>query len=510
MLPNLNNLKEKAKEALKSVLPIVGIVCVISVLLVPVSSGIMLTFLSGSIMLILGMMLFTLGAEMAVSPMGSHVGNYLTRSRKVSVIVAIAFLLGLIITVSEPDLQVLAELVPNVPNATLILSVALGVAIFLVIAMLRMLLRIPLRILLIVSYAAVFIFAFLVPGNFLSIAFDSGGVTTGPMTVPFIMALGMGVSAIRSDKGAADDSFGLISLCSVGPVLAVMILGLLFPTGDAQTAAAEVFDAADSMELFYTFLMNIPVYMKEIALALLPLLLFMFIFQLFTLRLPFKKLKRIGMGLVYTYIGLVTFLTGANVGFMPAGNLLGSLLAKADMPFILIPVGMIMGYFIVKAEPAVYVLNRQVEEMTDGRIPAKAMGDALSAGVAISIGISMLRVLTGLPILAVLIPGYAIAIISSFFVPPMYTAIAFDSGGVASGPMTAAFLVPLAQGACMATGGNIVTDAFGVVAMVAMTPLITIQLMGIVSEQRKKKRIKELMLLAKEYEDMDDDAIIPL
>ena len=507
---NLNNLKEKAKEAIKSVFPIVVIVCVISVLLVPVSSGIMLTFLSGSILLITGMLLFTLGAEMAVSPMGSHVGNFLTRSRNVGIIAAVAFILGLIITISEPDLQVLAGLVPNVPNMTLIASVGVGVAVFLVIAMLRMLLRIPLQVLLIVSYIAVFVFSFLVPGNFLSIAFDSGGVTTGPMTVPFIMALGVGVSAIRSDKAAADDSFGLISLCSVGPVLAVMILGVLFPSEGSSASVEAVTDVADTQELFYTFLMNVPVYMKEIALALLPLLLFMMVFQFFTLRLPMRKLRRINMGLVYTYIGLVLFLTGANVGFMPVGSLLGSLIAKADMPFIIVPVGMIMGYFIVKAEPAVYVLNRQVEEMTDGRISAKAMGDALSAGVAISIGISMVRVLTGISILTVLIPGYAIALIASFFVPPMYTAIAFDSGGVASGPMTAAFFVPLAQGACAAVGGNIVTDAFGVVAMVAMTPLITIQLMGIVSEQRKKKRIKELMVLAREYEDMDDDAIIPL
>lgn len=509
-MKNLNNLKEKAKESIKAVLPIVGIVCVISVLLVPVSSGIMLTFLSGSILLITGMMLFTLGAEMSVSPMGSHVGNFLTRSRKVGIIVAVAFVLGLIITISEPDLQVLAELVPGVPNMTLIFSVGLGVAAFLVIAMLRMLFGIPLQVLLIVSYTAVFVLSFMIPKSFLSIAFDSGGVTTGPMTVPFIMALGVGVSAIRSDKRAADDSFGLISLCSVGPVLAVMILGMIFPISESETAAVEVLDVSDSMELFYTFLLNVPVYMKEIAIALLPLLLFMLVFQFFTLRLPFKKLRRIGMGLVYTYAGLVLFLTGANVGFMPVGTLLGSLLVKCESSYIIVPVGMIMGYFIVKAEPAVYVLNRQVEEMTDGRIPAKAMGDALSAGVAISIGISMVRVLTGLPVLAVLIPGYAIALIASFFVPPMYTAIAFDSGGVASGPMTAAFLVPLAQGACIACGGNIVTDAFGVVAMVAMTPLITIQIMGIVSEQRKKKRIRELMLLAKEYEDLDDDAIIPL
>ena len=506
----LVNMREKADEAMASVLPIVAIVWVLCALAVPMSTGVLLTFLTGSGLLVAGMMLFTMGSEMSISPMGGYVGSFLTRSRSVPLIIGVAFFLGLIITISEPDLQVLAGLVPGIPNMTLIVAVGLGVGIFLVLALLRMLFKIRLQILLMVSYALVICFAFMVPRSFLAIAFDSGGVTTGPMTVPFIMSLGVGVAALRSDKGAADDSFGLISLCSVGPVMAVMVLGMIFTTEETQAVVDKVVDAGDTVEMFGEFLKGLPEYIREIAVALLPLLGFMVIFQLFVLRLSFKKLKRIGMGLIYTYVGLVLFLTGANVGFMPAGNLLGHKLATGAYPYMLIPVGAIMGYFIVRAEPAVYVLNKQVEEMTDGNISAKAMGTALSIGVAASIGISMLRVLTGIPILAVLVPGYLLALFASIFVPPMYTAIAFDSGGVASGPMTAAFLVPLAQGACQASGGNMMTDAFGVVAMVAMTPLITIQVMGILAELKRKKKTKILRELALEYSQMDDDAIILL
>ena len=246
----------------------------------------------------------------------------------------------------------------------------------------------------------------------------------------------------------------------------------------------------------------------EIAVSLLPIILFFLAAQFLVLRLSKRKLFQIGMGLVYTYIGLVLFLTGANVGFMPAGHYLGQQLASYKYSAVIIPVAMVMGYFIVRAEPAVYVLNRQVEEITDGAISAKAMGIGLSVGVSISLGLAMIRVLTGISILWFLIPGYALALIISFFVPKIYTAIAFDSGGVASGPMTAAFLLPLAQGACTAVGGNMVTDAFGVVAMVAMTPLITIQVMGLAAKLMQRRKTETAAPAA--FADMDENAIIEL
>ena len=433
------------------------------------------------------------------------------------VVIGLSFLLGFIITISEPDLQVLANQVPAVPNMTLILSVACGVGTFLVVALLRMLFSVALPPLLLVFYGVVFVLAMFVPKDFLSVAFDSGGVTTGPMTVPFIMALGVGISATRSDRHAADDSFGLVALCSIGPILAVMILSMIFKADSSAYTPPVIPEIGDSKELFLLFARELPAYMKEIAVSLLPIILFFMIFQIFMLKLTTRKLKKIAIGLVYTYAGLVLFLTGVNVGFMPAGNYLGQVLAKSAHPLFLVPIAMIMGYFIVKAEPAVYVLNKQVEEITDGAISSKAMGMGLSLGVAVSLGLAMVRVLTGISILWFLIPGYAIALGISFFVPKIYTAIAFDSGGVASGPMTAAFLLPMAQGACSALGGNIVTDAFGVVAMVAMTPLITIQVMGLASRIRAKRGVQEGMSAAHgqseayaAFELLDDDAIIEL
>ncbi len=393
----------------------------------------------------------------------------------------------------------------------LILSVAVGVGAFLVLALLRMLMTIPLPPLLLGFYLAVFVLAFFIPGDFLSIAFDSGGVTTGPMTVPFIMALGVGVSAIRSDRHAADDSFGLVALCSVGPILAVMILSMIYrPDGNIQIESL-VLEAEDSRKLMQLFTSGIPTYMKEICLSLLPIFLFFMIFQVLMLKLSKRSMTKILIGLAYTYVGLVLFLTGANIGFMPAGNYLGQVLAGQSHPGIIIPIAMVIGYFIVKAEPAVYVLNKQVEEITDGAISAKAMGMGLSIGVSISLGLAMIRVLTGISILWFTLPGYAVALGISFFVPKLYTAIAFDSGGVASGPMTAAFLLPLAQGACTAAGGNIATDAFGVVAMVAMTPLITIQVMGLASKIAGNRRKASFAPgSAAAYALLEEDAIIEL
>ena len=461
-------------------------------------------------MVILGIGLFSLGADTAMTPIGERVGAAMTRSRKLWVVAAVGFLIGVIVTVSEPDLQVLAQQVPGVPNATLVGAVAVGVGVFLVIAMLRILFRIPLNRMLIVFYILVFALALFVPEDFLAIAFDSGGVTTGPMTVPFIMALGVGVASIRSDENAAQDSFGLVALCSVGPILAVMVLALIYPGAGVYTPV-EIPSVTDSRALWHLFQVELPAYLSEVAVCLAPIALFFAVFQAVSLKLKKKKVLKIVIGILYTYVGLVLFLTGANVGFMPAASYLSRQIAGLSFNWILIPIGMLMGWFIVQAEPAVHVLNKQVEEITDGAISAGAMGAGLSVGVAVSLGLAMIRVITGISILWFLIPGYAVALGISFFVPKIYTAIAFDSGGVASGPMTAAFLLPLAQGACTALGGNIVTDAFGVVAMVAMTPLITIQIMGLyarITERKQRKASAGTGVLA--FDGIDDNAVIEL
>lgn len=502
-------LKEKLREALCAVLPIVGIVMVLCFTVAPISSSILLCFLLGAALIIVGTMFFTLGAEISMTPMGERVGIAVTKRKSLTLMILVGFILGFVITISEPDLQVLAQQVPSIPNMTLILSVAVGVGVFLVIALLRMLFGIALRDMLLVFYALVFLLTLFVPGSFLAVAFDSGGVTTGPMTVPFIMALGVGISAVRNDRHAADDSFGLVALCSVGPILAVLILGMIYRPSEASYVAPALPEISNSVELWQLFRVGLPTYIKEIAVSLLPIILFFGIFQVTLLKLSGRSLAKIAVGLAYTYIGLVLFLTGANVGFMPAGNYLGQVMAGLSHNWIIVPVGMLIGYFIVKAEPAVYVLNKQVEEITDGAISAQAMGTALSVGVSVSIGLSMIRVLTGISILWFILPGYAIALGLSFFVPKIFTAIAFDSGGVASGPMTATFLLPFAQGACIAVGGNIVTDAFGVVAMVAMAPLITIQVLGM-AYRMQKSHAPQVSAPAQAFAMLDDDAIIEL
>lgn len=504
-------LHDKFQESLASVLPITIIVLLLCFTVAPIPNNMLVSFLMGAVLLIVGMAFFTLGADTAMTPIGTKVGSCITKSRKVWMIVFVSFLLGVIITISEPDLQVLANQVPNIPNAALIGTVALGVGIFLVIAMLRILFGISLNILLIGFYIVVFLMAMFVPKNFWAVAFDSGGVTTGPMTVPFIMALGVGVSAIRSDRHAGNDSFGLVALCSIGPILAVLVLGLLYPSEAAYTPV-EIPEMENSQEMIMLFVHGLPHYAKEVAIALAPIVAFFFLFNAFYIKMPKKPLISISVGLLFTYLGLLLFLTGVNVGFMPVGNYIGKMIGSKEFNWILLPIAMLIGYFIVKAEPAVHVLNKQVEDLTAGSIPARAMELSLSIGVASSLGLAMIRVLKGISVMYFLIPGYVLALGLSFFAPKIFTSIAFDSGGVASGPMTATFLLPFAMGACEAIGGpeRIVSDAFGVVAMVAMTPLITIQLLGVEYKFRTRKEREARARVQAKLEAYADDDIIEL
>jgi len=480
-----NELGGALGESLKSVLPIFAIVLVLSISLVPMNPGILVMFLFGTIMLIIGMSLFTIGSEISMQPIGESIGTQLSRSKKILLPVLICFALGIIITIAEPDLQVLAEQVPSIPNMVLIMSVAVGVGAFLSLAMIRARKNIHLNRLLLIFYGAVAVLSIFVSEDFIPTAFDSGGVTTGPITVPFIMALGVGMASLNSEKGSQENSFGLVSLCSIGPILSVLILSICFrpEPGTSETVIPVVETSADA---FNAFLNAFPKYVHEVLVAFLPIIAMLIVFQLIFRRFRFQQMLRISIGLIYTFFGLVLFLTGANVGFMPAGRMIGAQIAASDVRYVLIPIGMVMGYFVVSAEPAVHSLKKQVEEVTNGAISQRAIGLALSLGVAVSVGIAMLRVLTGIRIYPFLIVGYILALAITFFVPRIYTGIAFDSGGVASGPMTTTFMLPFAIGACEAVGGNIMTDAFGIVAMVAMTPLIAIQVLGLHSKIRQK------------------------
>ncbi len=471
-------LRRKLVESLLSVLPITIIVFILNFTILPIPTGSLWLFVFSAILLVFGMGLFTLGADLSMMPMGEAMGARLTQSKRPLLILSVCFLLGVIITVAEPDLQVLAEQVAGIENIIIIITVALGVGFFLALSLLRIALKIPLSYMFLILYGLVFILGIFVPQDFIAIAFDSGGVTTGPVTVPFIMALGIGLSSVLSGKDAHDNSFGLIAFCSIGPILAIMLLGCVVQVEGNYSSEALV--ATESFaEQLSLIASAMPIYCKEVALALLPIVFFFLLFQIIALKLPKEELIKISAGLIYTYLGLTIFLTAVNVGFMPIGTYIGEEIAALDYSWILIPLGFIMGCSIIAAEPAVHVLNKEVEEITGGSISKRSMMLAFALSVGISLSLAMLRILNGISLWYFIIPGYSIALLLTFFTPKIFTGIAFDSGGVASGPMTATFLLPMAMGVCLGVGGNIFTDAFGIVAMVAMTPLITIQLMGI-------------------------------
>ena len=484
-------LAEKIRESLVSVLPIIVIVTLLCLFLVPMQPNLLLTFLIGALMIVVGMGLFSLGAERSMTVIGAKIGTALTKVGRLPVILLAAFALGVAVTVAEPDLQVLADTVPNIDKTVLLMAVGAGVGLFMVVCMLRILYGINLRWVLVGCYIAVFALAAFADRNFLSIAFDSGGVTTGPMTVPFILSLGVGISHVRSDRQAEADSFGLVALCSIGPILSVLLLGFL-GNGDGG-ASGIVRVSLDSTTVIGTaFMQELPLYMKEMAIAMLPIVAIFVIFQMLAFRMSGRNFTKIFLGILYTYVGLVLFLTGVNVGFSGLGAELGAALADGGREWMLIPLSAVLGWFIISAEPAVAVLEKQIEDVSAGAIPGRAIKRSLSIAIALAMALAMVRVVTGISVLWFLAPGYAIALGLSFFVPDIYTAIAFDSGGVASGPMTATFMLQFMMGVSIALGGNVLTDAFGIVALVAMMPLLSIQMVGFYYQLRAKKVTQEL------------------
>lgn len=483
-------LMEKWMESAKSVLPISLIVLALHLTIAPMPPGTLALFGTGLFLLVLGMSVFTLGADTATMPMGELIGTELTKSKKLWVLVAGCFLIGFTVTSAEPDLQVLTKQVPAVPDLALIAAVAAGVGVFLALALLRIIFRFRLSYLFVGLYLLVFLVAGIAAPDFLAVAFDSGGVTTGPITVPFILALGAGVSAVSAGENEEQESFGLCALCSIGPVLSVLLLGVFFDS----SATGHAFETTDTVsgvgELLRLYADGFRVFGKEVFLALLPIVVIFFLLNAVRFKLPKSQVVKISVGLVYTVIGLTIFLVGVNIGFMPVGTYLGSAIASLSFNWIIIPISLLLGVFIVMAEPAVHLLNSQVEEMTNGAISKRMMMFGLSSGVGIALGLSMVRIIVSFSIWYVLLPGYLIALLLTFFVPEIFTAIAFDSGGVAAGTMAAAFLLPFAMGACKALGGNVMTDAFGIIAMIAMMPLVTLQIIGLVYKA-KMRRMKE-------------------
>ena len=492
-----------------SVLPVALIVIVVSFTpLVELSMVQLVVFSVCSAVLVAGIGLFNLGADLAMTPMGEHVGSGLAKSRRLLLLVSVCFVMGVLITVAEPDLSVLAEQVKAAVNpGRLIGTVGVGVGLFLLLSIVKIVFKLDLSSIIIFFYMVLFMFGMLMitfgKASFVPLSFDSGGVTTGPITVPFIMALGVGVAGAIGGKNANENSFGLIALCSIGPILALMGL-LLFSKGDLTYQLSK---DAYSLNVDVGYIVDTFLGVAhEVLVALGLIVAFFIILQLSVLKLSRSKLVKIAFCIVYTFVGLVIFLAAVTIGFMPIGFELGQQLSK--MPRALVAAGFVIGMVVVLAEPAVHVLNKQVEEITGGLVTKRSMLIALSVGVGVSIGLSMLRIIWGFPLIYYLIPGYCVSLGLSFFVPKLYTAIAFDSGGVASGPLTSSFILPLAIGACAGIheGGDAILEyAFGIVAMVAMTPLITIQILGFKAIVSKFFRNRMMM---RRIQDADDEQII--
>ena len=491
----MNLIKDKLKESLSSVLPIALIVIALSITIVPISTGDMFLFLVGIVCLVFGMSLFTAGAEMSMQHLGSKIGSTVGSSRNIWIIAFVSFIIGILVTISEPDLVILAQQVSRNDQTMqwlLILTVSVGVGVFLAIAVMRIVFGWNLTAIMIAFYAVAFTLGFFVDESFLPLAFDSGGVTTGPMTVPFIMSIGAGVSMAKLTGDDRNDSFGITGLCSIGPIIAVLVLGILAKVegGDSTVEKLPIVNTKEGVD---EFIHGFAEHIVGVLVALAPIIVFAVLFQLTTRAFNKAQLIKLSVGILYVLIGLAIFLTGANVGFVPTGATIGESLANIGGGWLLIPVSMLLGYFIVKAEPSVYVLNKLVETMSAGAISGKTTGLGLSIGVSVALGLAALRILTGINILWFLIPGYIIALTLSFFVPKIFVGISFDSGGVASGIMMSAFVLPLCKGACDVLGGNIMTDAFGCVAFVAMAPIIAIQICGFAYKLKAEHRVRQFV-----------------
>ena len=504
----MKELRAKIAEALISALPITAIVYIVALLpWFDFSATTLICFGIGAVMLIVGIALFNLGADLAMTPMGTHVGAGLSKQRKLWLLLLVCFALGLLITVAEPDLQVLAKQVSGVMDGTLLVYVVgIGVGAFLMVAILRIVFKRRLSNILSIFYMLLFSVALLLVVNersdLLPMAFDSGGVTTGPITVPFIMALGVGISSILGDKHSQENSFGLVALCSVGPILAVLLLGV-FSRGELSYTPD--FPLVEG-NIALAFLHNMSHVAKEVGIALGMIVAFFLACQLLVLKLPARRLLKIGVGVVFTYVGLVLFLTAVNVGFMPVGYSLGRQMGGISENFVVI-FALVMGVLVVLAEPAIHVLTEQVEEITGGYITRRSMLIGLCVGVGAAIALAVVRIIFDFSLVYYIVPGYFLSLALSLFVPAMYTAVAFDSGGVASGPMTSGFILPFAIGVCVGIQGEsaVLRDAFGVVALVAMAPLITIQFLGfkaIVTNKLRERRAMKRIL------DADDQQII--
>ena len=489
-------LHEKFGEALRSVLPLCAVVFLFDAILnlifhkgMPL--GELLQFAIGAVFVFAGIFFLALGEDLAMVDMGKRIGAHLTGSNKSFLLIVSAFLLGSLVTLAEPNLAVFASLLPGLADKTVIVACALGLGAFMVLSVIRVTRRIPLPVALTVVYAVIFALAFAAPRTMLAVAFDSGGIATGPVTAAFIMSVGIGLAAARGGSRFIDNSFGTVALCTAGPVIAMLILGIFGKAGDVVLTPESAY-VAQGAAVVTDFLHEIPVFLEEVAFALLPIILFFVLYQFLFLHLRGVRLLRLLVGILYTFIGHTLFLTGAFVGFLPTGEFLGETVASLDggLRLLLSPVGMLMGALAVTAEPGLHALEEQVERVTVGAVTKRTMRVMLALGGAAAVGVAMLRVLTGIPLWYFLLGAYAISLILSFLVPRVFTAVAFDAGSVAAGAMTVTLLIPMAKGASgmiADSSEGILLSAFGLAALIVVIPIIVMQTLGLVYKIKLSK-----------------------
>ncbi len=493
----MNLFSDKLKEVFLSVMPVTVIVILLNLFLIPIGSSLMWKFIIGSAFIIMGLTFFLIGVELGITPLGEALGPALTKKNKVWIVVIGGLILGFFISFAEPGLMVLANQIDwitqgGIPSTKILLVVSVGIAVMIVLGFLRILYNLPLYIILNISYLIVFVLAFFTSPEFLAIAFDASGATTGILAVPFILSLSLGITMTKKDSKASEkDSFGLVAIASVGAIIAVMLLDIL-TKGQSYTGSIST-KAMESVPIYMTFLKVMPSAFTDSAVAFSPLIAIFIFLCVFSKSLKKSEIRRISFGFGYAFIGMSLFFTGANAGFMNIGSLLGRYLAIFGSPYSLIGLGFVLGVVTILAEPAVHVLTHQIEEVTAGYVGKRGVLIALSAGVGIAVGLSMLRVVVpGIELWHYLLPGYVIALGLTFVVPKLFIGIAFDAGGVATGPMTATFILAFTHGVADAySGANLLVDGFGMIAMVAMMPIITLQLLGLVFKIKTRKKVVE-------------------
>ncbi len=494
------NILGKMKETAVSVLPVMGIVLFLGFTFVPLDKSLLARFVIGGLFLIIGLTIFLLGVDMGIQPMGERCGAELTKKRSLPLLLSVAFIIGFIVTAAEPDIQVFSDQVRNifsyVNKLAITFVIAAGVGLFIMLGLLRTVLNLSLKWSLFIAYTILFILSFFSPASFFGIAFDSGGATTGPMTVPFIMALGLGVSNVRDDN---NNSFGLTGICSIGPVMAVLIYAIILKMSvvapvETTVIAETTANAVTTTGVTESFAQIAAHVFRESLISIAPLFALFIIFQILLLKMTKRQVIRIIIGFIYAFFGLTVFLIGVNSGFSQTGAALGQQLGTLAVTrgglwyVLLIGTGLLLGAIIVCAEPAVWVLSEQVEQVSGGTIKRKVLLIFLSIGTATAIGLSMLRAVIGFDLKLIIIPGYIISMLLMIFCPSLFSGIAFDSGGVASGPLTSTFVLSFTLGA--AASGQNGNDSFGVIALVAMMPLLAIQLMGIIFNIKQKRALK--------------------